>query len=201
MSSNHDERKLRQKPENQIDDTGSPAQGEPVFLAVGRLRKPHGLAGELSMDILTDFPERLKTGKKVFLGEKHQAATITGSRPHGQLLLVKFDVTPDIESAEGYRNTEVFVEAASLPSLDEGDLYQHQVIGMQAVLESTGELVGMVVDILETGANDVYIIQTADDQELLIPAVEAFIAGYNLAENNLLIRLSDEDKANLLHDG
>ena len=63
------------------DVTGSPQPGEPVFLVVGKLRRPHGFRGEILMEVLTDFPERLKPGKEVYLGSaptgqvpKHQTA-------------------------------------------------------------------------------------------------------------------------------
>ena len=53
------------------DAAGSPPPGEPVFLAVGKLRRPHGVHGEIIMDVLTDFPERLTPGKKMVAGQRH----------------------------------------------------------------------------------------------------------------------------------
>jgi 16S rRNA processing protein RimM len=66
---------------------GSP-DGEPVYLVVGFLRRAHGVQGELIMDLHTDFPERLRSGKKLFIGEDRTAMTLSGTRPHAKGMLV-----------------------------------------------------------------------------------------------------------------
>src|SRR5512139_4086674 len=76
---------------------GSPSSGEPVFLAVGKLHRAHGVHGEIIMEVLTDFPERLKTGVTLFVGKDHQPVRLNSRRWHNQNLLVSF---------EGYSNPE-----------------------------------------------------------------------------------------------
>ena len=70
---------------------GSPVEGEPVYLAVGLLRRPHGVHGDILMDVLTDFPERLKAGTQVFLGSRHVPAAIKHVRNHNDGLLIGID--------------------------------------------------------------------------------------------------------------
>ena len=67
--------------------SGSPV-GEPVYLVIGYLRRPHGVCGEIIMDLHTDFPERIRSGRKVLIGENHQPLTLDTVRPHDNGLLV-----------------------------------------------------------------------------------------------------------------
>ena len=71
------------------ETSGSP-NGEPVYLTVGFLRRPHGVHGEIVMDLHTDFPERLKRGKKLLVGDDHNSITVEGVRPHQNGVLIKF---------------------------------------------------------------------------------------------------------------
>ena len=69
--------------------SGSPT-GEPLYLSVGFLRRPHGLHGEIIMDLHTDFPERMRAGRKLFVGDDHKPMTLEAVRVHAKGLLVKF---------------------------------------------------------------------------------------------------------------
>src|SRR5215207_4675309 len=98
---------------------GSP-EGEPVYLTVGFLRRPHGLAGEIIMDLHTDFPERLKPGKTLLVGEKRTQLTVEGVREHQKGVLIKFNGVNTPEAAGQLRNQWVFVRASDVPPLPEG---------------------------------------------------------------------------------
>jgi len=71
--------------------SGSPKQGEPVYLAVGLLRKPHGLRGDLLLEIYTDFPERIRPGTTILVGDTYQPLKITRRRPHNDGLILGFE--------------------------------------------------------------------------------------------------------------
>src|SRR3990172_1453192 len=91
--------------------TGSGSHsGEPEYLVVGFLRRPHGVHGEIIMDLHTDFPERLKAGKKLFVGEKHKPISLTGVRPHQKGLLVSFNGIETPEAAGQLRNQWLYVK-------------------------------------------------------------------------------------------
>lgn len=71
-------------------DSGSPSPGEPEYLVVGYLRRTHGVGGEMVMEVHTDFPERLRPDVGVFVGDDFQPLTISGTRPHNEGMLIKF---------------------------------------------------------------------------------------------------------------
>lgn len=169
--------------------SGSP-RGEPVYLTVGFIRRPHGVRGELIMDIHTDFPERLRAGVKVFLGEAHQPAELASARRHGTSMLVAFRGLNSPEEAGRWRNTWVYVTAADRPPLPEGKLYQHQILGLRVVTDEGREL-GKLVEVLETGANKVYVVKTADEKEILLPAIPDVILGIDLEQAEIQVHLLD----------
>jgi len=168
--------------------SGSP-NGEPVYLTVGFLRRPHGVQGEIIMDLHTDFPERMKRGRKLFVGEEHQPMTLTSVRPHQSGLLVKFKGVETPEDAGVYRNQWVYIKAKDAPPLPEGQIYQHELFGFQ-VVDDNGNLLGELVEILETGANDVYVVWDDSGKEILLPAIPSVIldldAGRRLIRVHLL---------------
>ena len=155
------------------NSSGSP-DGEPVYLAVGFLRRAHGVRGEIIMDLHTDFLERLRSGRKLFVGEERKAMTLSGSRPHAKGMLVKFKGIETPEDAGQLRNQWVYVKATDVPSLPEGKLYQHELLGFE-VMDESGYSLGKLVEILETGANDVYVVKDESGKEILLPAIPSVI--------------------------
>lgn len=167
---------------------GSPVQGEPVFLVIGKLRHPHGLRGEIVMEVITDFPERLLPGTQVYLGQEHRPVHIRTRRKAADAILIAFDEYPDRESVAQLRNYYVYVRADDRPSLPEGEYYHHQIIGLQVISE-TGELLGKVEHIVETAAHDVLVVHSSSGAEWLIPFADAFILWVNLELGEVHVRL------------
>jgi 16S rRNA processing protein RimM len=171
-------------------DSGSPPAGEPEYLVVGFLRRPHGVRGELLMDVHTDFPERLKTGKTVFVGDSYQPMVIASLRSITAGMLVRFRGIKTPEEAALYRNTWVYVPTANRPALPEGEYYHHQLVGLNVVTDEGREL-GVLSDILETGANDVYVIRDSDGNEILLPAIPPVILDVRLVDRQMRVHLLD----------
>jgi 16S rRNA processing protein RimM len=170
-------------------DTGSGSPtGEPVYLTVGFIRRPHGIRGELIMDIHTDFPDRLHAGTKVFLSEEHRPAKLASVRPHGTSLLVSFRGMDSPETAGRLRNTWVYVTTADRPPLPDGKVYQHQILGLRVITDEGREL-GQLVDIFETGANNIYVVKTADGKEILLPAIPDVVLGIDLPNGEIKVHL------------
>jgi len=181
--------------ENKIEhESGSPAPGEPeflgepVFLVVGKLRRPHGVSGELWMDVLTDFPERLKPGLTVYAGENHQLLHIRHCRSRGSSLLVTFEEFSDPEIAGILRNELLYVRSEDIPPLPEGEYYHHQILGLRVVDENRDSL-GTVIDILETGANDVCIVRQDSGAEFLLPIANSTVLEIDLAKGFMRVHL------------
>lgn len=173
------------------DETGSP-QGEPVYLAVGKLRRPHGVRGELTMDVQTDFPERLHAGKRIFVGEEHQPYRIQNVRSTHQGLIVHLSGLENPEDAGQLRNQMVYVSVKDLPALPQGEYYFHQIIGLP-VVDETGQELGLLAEILETGANDVYIVRNVSGEELLLPDRPEVILEVNLEAKQIRVRPPEWD--------
>lgn len=167
---------------------GSPSTGEPVFLAVGRLRRPHGLRGDMAMDVLTDFPERLQVGVTVYVGDAHQPLRIRRRRGHAAALILAFEGYTDSDQAGELRSQMVFVRADDRPPLPDGEYYHHQLLGMR-VSSDEGQELGTLAQILETGANDVYIIRPETGPEILLPAIEGVILEISLASREMRVHL------------
>jgi 16S rRNA processing protein RimM len=154
-------------------NSGSP-NGEPEYLAVGFLRRPHGVHGEIIMDLHTDFPERLKPGRKLLVSEEHKLMVVEGIREHQKGVIIKFNGINTPEEAGTLRNTWVYIKASDAPPLPKGQIYQHQLFGFQ-VVDENGNPLGELVEIIETGANNVYVIRDASGKEILLPAIPSVI--------------------------
>jgi 16S rRNA processing protein RimM len=166
---------------------GSPSKGEPEYVLIGKLQRAHGVTGEIVLGIITDFPERIKTGKVLYLGSQHIPRKISGCRPFHNNLLITIEGVRNREEAAELTNLDVFVRTSDLPELTDGRLYHHQLIGLNVVRED-GYLLGKIREILVTGANDVYVIVNAEGQETLIPAVDTVVKQIDLESGNIVVR-------------
>lgn len=167
---------------------GSPQTGEPVFLVVGKFLHPHGLHGEILMEVITDFPERILPRQTLFAGKDRTPMVIRSRRWRGTELLLAFEGCDTPESVGHLRNQMAFVPASDRPALPEGEFYHHQVIGLR-VISDEGQELGKVTSILETGANDVYVVQTSSGLEILIPAIQSVILDIDLETSQILVHL------------
>jgi len=168
--------------------TGSPTPGEPAFLAVGKVRRPHGVAGDVLVEVFTDFPERLQTKAVVYAGETHIPLTIRRQRSHNDGILLAFDgyITP--EQVGRFRNQILYIVLADAVELPEGEFYYHELLGL-SVLNETGESLGKVTEIMQTGANDVYVVTNDAGNEIVLPAIAEVILDVNLDSKIIKVHL------------
>lgn len=177
----------RKKPKSA--GSGSPSRGEPEYLVVGSLRRPHGVHGEVVMEVVTDFPERLKAGTNVFVGPAHRAMVIESVRPHGEGMLIKFNGVHTPEEAGQHRNQLVYVAAADRPPLPEGHYYEHQVLGFAVIDDETEESIGTLSEILHTGANDIYVVARPGGGEVLLPVIASVVLGIDASRRLIRVHL------------
>jgi 16S rRNA processing protein RimM len=175
-------------PKSGAGKSGSPKQGEPVYLAVGLLRKPHGLRGDLLLEVYTDFPDRIRPGTTILVGDEHQPLKITRRRPHNDGLILGFEGIDTPEEAGKFRATLAYVPAADRPPLPEGEYYHHEIIGL-TVLDESGKELGQLTEIIETGANDVYVVKPAEGSDILLPALKEVILGIDLVAKTMRVHL------------
>lgn len=149
-------------------------------LVVGRVIKPHGVTGELVVDVRTDEPqERFAIGNRLALrpsrGGPSRDVEVESSRPHGARLLVRLVGVEDRDAADDLRGNLFVVDSAELPPLDDPDeFYDHELEGL-AVRTADGDPVGEVVEVLHTAAGELLSVQTPDGREVLVPFVSAIV--------------------------
>lgn len=178
------------------NDTGSPSSSEPVFLVVGKLRRAHGVHGEIPLEVYTHMLELLVPESIVYVGDDHHAHTIEQTRWKGDLLLLKFSEIDERTKASTLTNELVYVKTSQLPPLPSDDYYYHEIIGLQ-VFEEDGSYLGVLTEILETGANDVYLIKSDLEEEVLIPATEEMILEIDLDQQKMVVaRMEWYDQGN-----
>jgi 16S rRNA processing protein RimM len=140
------------------------------------------------MDVLTDFPERLEPGTQVYSGQDHRSLRIRHCRQADTAMLVAFEEVPDREAAALLRNQIVYVRADDIPALPDGEYYHHQILGLRAIGDQ-GQPLGTIVDIMETGANDVAVVRPESGSDILIPLVDDFILKIDLPSGEMHVKL------------
>ncbi len=164
------------------------ARQPPEFVAVGRVLRPHGVRGALLIEAARDLVAMLKPQSKIYLGGGREAAIVHSIQPHGTQYLLVLENVSGREAAEGYRGMELCLGWTDLPSLAPGTYYHWQIVGLEVVTEE-GEALGRVTEILQTGANDVYVVQTAGRPEILLPAIEPVVREIDLEAGLMRVHL------------
>jgi 16S rRNA processing protein RimM len=155
-------------------------------VAVGRVLRPHGVRGGLLIQPYSEIIRSLGPGSAVLLGADPRK--VRSIRPHrGQYLLYLQDC-PDRESAEAFREAELQLRLEQAPPLAEGVYYHWQILGLQVVTEQ-GQVLGEVVEILQTGANDVYVVRDAAGRETLLPALRSVLVEVDERGGRMIVRL------------
>jgi len=167
---------------------GPPTAGVPAFLVVGKVRRPHGVHGEVVAEILTDFPQRLRPKRAIYLGEKHVKLIIASQRPHNEGLLLGFEGITTPEKAGWYRNQILSIAASEASELPDGEFYFHELLDLE-VVDEAGNFLGTLTEILETGANDVYVVTDSAQHELLLPAIPEVVLDVDLEAKMMKVRL------------
>jgi len=158
------------------------------YLLVGEVLRPHGVRGALLLSILTEFPDRLNELEHIYLGPRRKKYQVASVRRHGRELLLSLAEITDWDGAEGLRGMEAFIRAGDAAPLAPGRYFYHQVEGLQ-VISDQGERLGRVAQILETGANDVYVVRDETGREILLPAISSVIREYDLESGRLIVHL------------
>lgn len=158
---------------------------------MGRVVKPHGVSGELVVDVRTDDPEdRFATGKVLALKSRHGTARpvrVESARPHGGRLLVRLAGVGDRDGAEAVRGHLFVVDSADLPPLEDPDeFYDHELEGL-VVGTVDGDEVGVVAEVLHTAAGELLSVRTPAGSEVLVPFVSAIVTSVSRAAGRIEI--------------
>jgi 16S rRNA processing protein RimM len=160
---------------------------EPRFLVIGEITKPHGVRGEMRVMPLTDRPERFTWLKEIFLGEDGETLVpVTSARLHQNFVLLKLAGYETRDAAESLRGTKLVIPADQAIPLEEGEYYLYELIGMD-VLTEAGESLGEITDVIETGANNVFVVRGAE-RELLIPDIPDVVLDIDFEDGRMIVR-------------
>jgi 16S rRNA processing protein RimM len=160
-------------------------------LAVGRIIRPHGIRGEVAVDVRTDDPDERFAGGSILATDPADAGplTVTSARWHSGRLLVSFAGISDRNQAEQLRGIWLTVDSAALPApADPDEFHDQQLVGLH-VVTTAGEPVGTVTDVTHPG-QDLLVIEPAagrEPGELLVPFVSAIAVEVDLAAGRLVI--------------
>lgn len=171
------------------------ARATPSYLLVGEILRPHGVTGEMRMRVLTRYPDRLSSIRTLFLApspetENPAPYTLQSVRMHQGYALIRLKTITDRDAADRLRQLVVMVAIEDAIPLDEGEHYLFQMIGLKVVTEDQVVL-GTITDVLETGANDVYVVQSEQYGEILIPVTDETILETRIDDGLLIVRLPE----------
>ncbi|WP_418488498.1 ribosome maturation factor RimM [Dialister invisus] len=158
------------------------------WITVGRIVAPHGVRGDLRVLPETERPAMFKKLKKLFLGGR--AYDVRSSRPHKNVYIIHLAGVEDRNGAEPLVGTPVEIPVAELPKLPEGEYYYFQLIGL-TVVSDAGDTVGTLTEIIETGANNVYAVKTAEGKEIYLPAIPSCILSVQPEKKTMTVHLPE----------
>lgn len=157
---------------------------------VGAITGTHGLRGEVKVYPTTDEPARYHRLKEVILdtGKEQFPIKLAHARLYKQMVIVKFEGLDDINDVEKYKGAKLYVTRENALELREDEYYFADLAGL-CVQTQDGQLLGTVKDILQTGANDVYVVAREHQKDLLIPAIKDCVKQIDLEGGRIVVSL------------
>ncbi|MDT3414630.1 16S rRNA processing protein RimM [Brevibacillus aydinogluensis] len=164
------------------------------YYTVGKVVNTHGLRGEVKVISTTDFPDvRFRKGSELYLFHPSLAEplklTVASRRSHKGTELISFHGYPSINDVEKFKGGELKIPEEALLELEEDEYYIHQLVGCQ-VFTDEGEELGRIVDVLQPGANDVWVVK-GKRGEILLPFIDDCIKEVDIAGKRVVCHLME----------
>lgn len=155
-------------------------------IAVGRINSSWGVRGHVKVTPLTHNPERLAVGSRVLVaGVPRKIKDVKSPRGFPCIL---FEGITGTDAANKLRDALIEIDEEELPALPEGEYYIHDLIGLR-VVATTGAELGTLDDVLETGANDVYLVKRPGQKDLLVPVIDDVVLEVDLEAGTVTIEV------------
>lgn len=161
-------------------------------LQVGVITQTHGIRGEVKVFPTTDDANRFQKLKEVILetGKERLTLTVAGVKFFKQYVILKFREYDSINDVEKYKGARLLVPREKAVKLRKDEYFVADLIGMQVVTED-GEPFGRLKNVLETGANDVYVVETAEGKEVLLPAIKECVLQVDMEKGVITVHIMD----------
>lgn len=159
------------------------------YLEAGKIVTTHGIRGEVKIMPYTDSPELLAEFDRLFIGKNKEELVIERSRAFKNMVIAKIEGVDTPEEAEKLRNKVLYMHRDDL-ELDEDTYFIQDLIGLEVRDADSDELYGVIEDVMQTGANDVYVVKS-DSKELLVPAIADVVVSTDIDGNVMKIRPLD----------
>jgi len=160
----------------------------PELVVVGRVERPHGLSGEVSVEPWTDFPERFAPGLRLLWrrGGDERDLMLAGVRPHGRRLLARFEGVADVDSARGLQGGELCVPGAEAFPAPDGFYYAFEIEGFSCE-GPEGAFLGRAVGLASTAAGPMLTVETAPGKEALVPFANPIVVRVDREERRIVL--------------
>lgn len=160
------------------------------LLRVGVISNTHGIKGEVKVFPTTDDIERFQLLKEVLLdtGKELLPLKITDVKFFKNQAILKFDGIDSINDIEKYKGKDLLITREQAVPLEENEYFICDLIGC-AVVSETDELIGELTDVLQTGANDVYVVAAPDGKEILIPVTDECVKEISIEQKKITVHL------------
>jgi 16S rRNA processing protein RimM len=170
-----------------LGSTASEAVNE-EWVTIGRIVALFGVRGEVKVLPQTDIPNRFNQLREVFLGPQHQRCHITKANPYKEnMIVLRLAGIDTANSAEALIGQTIAIPLAQIPALPSDQYYIHDLIGLR-VESPGGQTLGVITDILTTGANDVYVVhETGSGRDVLVPAVKTMVKRVDIPAGVIII--------------
>lgn len=162
------------------------------FLQIGVISSTHGIKGEVKVFPTTDDVNRFKKIKEVYLdtGKERMVLHPESVKFFKQFVILKFKEFNNINEVEQYRNKSLLVDREHAVKLRKDEYFIADLIGLNVITDEENVL-GVLKDVLQTGANDVYIVEMEDGKEVLLPAIKECILKVDIEKGEVLVHVMD----------
>lgn len=162
------------------------------YITIGKIVNTQGHRGEVRVIPLTDFPERFSAMDKVLVEQSGQIRlmNIEKTYPHKKFIIIKFAGIDDMNAAETLKTAVLLISWAELMPLPEDEFYIFDIVGLE-VFTVEGRYLGQVQEVLQTGANDVLVVEGAAQRPLLIPALKQVVRNVDLEQKKMVVCLPE----------
>lgn len=160
------------------------------LLKVGVITSTHGIRGEVKVFPTTDDARRFLDLEEIILdtGKEKKVLTIERVKFFKNMVILKFKEYDNINDVEMYRQKELFVTREQAVPLEENEYFIADLIGLKAISDE-GEDLGEIADVLQTAANDIYVIKKAGVSDLLVPAIKECVKNVDIKGGNIELHL------------